>query len=279
MSQKEFKDRRSYEELRMHYEIEKRLADGLLRASKSERRFLYSSVYNELFLTVPSHPQLKMKSDISQNEHVNSQLTVLRRFICPEFTFMEIGAGDCKLAFAVSELVRRVYAIDVSASITENTKCPENFELILSDGCSIPILPNSIDLAYSYQLIEHLHPDDAFEQLRNIYAALKPGGTYICITPNRLSGPHDISQYFNVTPKGLHLKEYSYYELALIFKKVGFRNIYPCLSMKGFSFLFSTTLINSFETLFGQFPYRLRKFMGNNAPFRNLLGIMLLAKK
>jgi hypothetical protein len=31
--------------------------------------------------------------------------------------------------------------------------------------------------------MEHLHPEDAFEQLRNIIRALAPGGRYVCITP------------------------------------------------------------------------------------------------
>jgi predicted SAM-dependent methyltransferase len=37
----------------------------------------------------------------------------------------------------------------------------------------------SVDLAYSNQLMEHLHPDDASEQLANVYRALKPGGVTV----------------------------------------------------------------------------------------------------
>jgi predicted SAM-dependent methyltransferase len=50
--------------------------------------------------------------------------------------------------------------------------------------------------------MEHLHPDDAFEQLKQIYTALTPGGLYICTTPNRLTGPHDVSKYFDETAAG-----------------------------------------------------------------------------
>jgi len=60
---------------------------------------------------------------------------------------------------------------------------PANFTLIISDGCSIPAQRNSVDVAYSNQLMEHLHPDDALEQVHNVLDVLKPGGVYICITP------------------------------------------------------------------------------------------------
>jgi predicted SAM-dependent methyltransferase len=93
---------------------------------------------------------------------------------------------------------------------------------VLSDGVSVPVPPGSVNVAYSYQLMEHLHPEDAFEQLENIYAALAPGGLYICITPNRLSGPHDISYYFDNEATGFHLKEYTTWELSRLFKRAGF---------------------------------------------------------
>ena len=70
--------------------------------------------------------------------------------------------------------------------------------------------------------MEHLHPDDAVDQLKNIYNALVNGGKYICITPNRLTGPHDISKYFDNVATGFHLKEYTVTELSGLFREVGF---------------------------------------------------------
>ena len=105
--------------------------------------------------------------------------------------------------------MRQVYALDVSAEITSRVSLPSNFKLILSDGTSVPLPPESVDVAYSNQLMEHLHPDDALEQLQGIWRALRPGGVYICLTPNRVNGPHDISQYFDSVATGFHLKEYT----------------------------------------------------------------------
>lgn len=70
--------------------------------------------------------------------------------------------------------------------------------------------------------MEHLHPDDAQSQLRSVWDALAPGGVYICITPNRLYGPHDVSRYFDQVATGLHLREYSVTEVINMFKRSGF---------------------------------------------------------
>ena len=40
---------------------------------------------------------------------------LLSRFLQPNDVFMEIGPGDCQLAFAVAKPVKHVIAIDVSS--------------------------------------------------------------------------------------------------------------------------------------------------------------------
>ena len=82
----------------------------------------------------------------------------------------------------------------------------------------------TIDMAYSNQLVEHLHPDDIFDQTKNILNILKNKGRYVCITPNKLSGPHDISKYFDDVATGFHLKEYTTRELIRLQKKSDFQN-------------------------------------------------------
>jgi SAM-dependent methyltransferase len=178
---------RTQEQIREHYEIEKELANRLTNASRSERRHLYSTLYDELYSRVPLHPQLTRKISIKKSaERTAAQMQWLKYFISDDMTFLEIGPGDCSLSFEVAKFVKRVYAVDVSEKITLTKSYPKNFQLIISDGTSIPIPLGIINLAYSNQLMEHLHPDDALEQLRNIYCSLMPGGRYICITPNRL---------------------------------------------------------------------------------------------
>jgi len=220
------RERRSPEQLWEHYLLEKELAATLMAAPKTERARLYSWAYEELFRRIPHHPQLRIKaSPEEQSRRVAQQMSLLRPWLEPETIFLEIGAGDCALSFAVAEIVTHVYAVDVSATITSAARQPRNFELVLSDGTSIPTPEGQVTLAYSNQLMEHLHPEDALLQLTNIYRALAPGGIYICITPNRLNGPHDISRYFDDVATGFHLREYTSTELIAMFRRVGFRTV------------------------------------------------------
>ena len=140
------------------------LANRLRNASRQERRHLYASLYDEMYRRVPLHPQLTRKSSPEETQQaVASQMKFIKRFLSRDATFLEIGAGDCALSFEVARRVKRVYAVDVSDEITRHSTPMPNFQLILSDGSSVPLPPNCVDVAYSNQLMEHLHPDDAFD--------------------------------------------------------------------------------------------------------------------
>jgi len=225
---------RSEERVSSHYTVEKALAERLRNSTREQRRHLYSEVYDELFRMVPDHSQLLTIADpVKQDRKATRQALALSQFVTKQSIFLEVGPGDCALAMKMAERVAKVYAVDVSAEITKRAKLPANFELILSDGSSVPVPANSVDVAYSDQVMEHLHPDDALEQLGNIWRALKPGGIYICVTPNRLTGPHDISRYFTEDPTGFHLKEYSTTDLVNVLKSAGFRKVEVPVPAKG----------------------------------------------
>ena len=217
---------RSENAISHHYKVEKELAERLRHSTREERRHLYSEVYDELFRMVPDHSQLNTIADpLYQDAKASRQAQALSQFVTKQSIFLEVGPGDCALALKMAERTAKVYAVDVSAEITKRVKLPANFELILSDGSSIPVAPNSVDVAYSDQVMEHLHPDDALDQLGNIWKVLKPGGIYICVTPNRLTGPHDISRYFTDDPTGFHLKEHTTTDLVNMLKSAGFRKV------------------------------------------------------
>lgn len=272
-------DRRSPAMLRQHYEVERELADRLRLATREERRSLYGPVYDELFRRVPHHPQLTRKSSPELSRAgLPPQLRILRRYLRPETTLLEIGPGDCALSLALAERVRHVYGLDVSAEITRQTSLPANFDLILSDGTSVPLPPESVDVAYSNQLMEHLHPDDALEQLKGIWRVLRPGGVYICITPNRLSGPHDISQHFDSEATGFHLKEYTVGELSRLFRTVGFRTVRTLLGRRGFCLPAPVAPVLAGEAVLSRLPPGTRRAVGRTVG-RAFLGIRLVATK
>ena len=123
----------------------------------------------------------------------------------------------------------------------------------------MPVEPGSVDLAYSNQVMEHLHPEDALEQLANIHRALKPGGKYVCVTPNRLNGPHDISRYFEKTAVGLHLKEYTFAELSGLMRESGFRHVSACYMTEGHARVLPAGPVSALEQIVAVTPMRARR--------------------
>lgn len=219
-------DLRPPEQIREHYEVEKELARRLRAADREARKSLYQDVYEELYRRVPHHMKLTEKlTDANREERVERQLRWLRPALGPDSVFLEVGAGDCAVTLAAAEIARKSIAVEVSPTIAANAGTPSNFELLISDGTSIPVPAGSVNVIYSQQLMEHLHPEDAMDQLRNIFNALAPDGRYYCSTPNRLTGPHDISRYFDRSATCFHLKEYTVGELAGLFRRTGFRKV------------------------------------------------------
>lgn len=266
--------------MREHYEIEKELADQLRRASKQERRHLYSYLYDQLYRRVPLHPQLTRKASPAEKvQAIAGQMKFLGPFLNPDCIFMEVGPGDCALSFEVAGHVKQVYAVDVSDEISRSPTTPKNFQLTLSDGTSIPLAVGSVDVVYSNQLMEHLHPDDALDQLRNIHSALRSGGRYVCITPNRLTGPHDVSKHFDEVATGFHLKEYTITELSKLFREVGFSGVAVYIGARGIYRRFPALPLILCERMLQALPLALRKAIAHSAPFRMMLGVRLVGTK
>lgn len=139
--------------------------------------------------------------------------------------------------------------------------------------------PESIDISYCNDFLEHLHPDDVVEQLQNIHKALAPGGIFISITPNSLNGPHDISRYFDKVATGLHLKEYTTTELYFLLKSIGFSRVKTFIKIKENYFGFPLWLIILTEKLLLSLPYSVRIILSRKLPIRILLPNIIVGFK
>lgn len=271
---------RSAERLKYHFEVERKLARTLKEASKSERTGLYSIIYNKLFQLVPDHPQLTRIVATGEREaQISRQLQLLGPFLRGVDRFVEIGAGDCALSIEVARNGISCVAVDVSSELLEKADCPPNVRTALSGGTDLPVESSSIDLVYSNQLMEHLHEDDALEQLESIVDVLKPGGSYICITPSRLSGPHDISGFFTEIAEGLHLKEYSIADLSNILFDAGFSSVSCIVQVKGRVMLLPLAVGKFVEILLSGLPRHVGKKLARSRVFEAFLGVRLIGYK
>jgi ubiquinone/menaquinone biosynthesis C-methylase UbiE len=246
--------------------FETQLARKLRMSGLGERLQLYGAVYDEYVERFPESLPV-------DNEHVTHvtrfEKAFLSRFLTRFTVMAEVGPGRCHLAFAVAPLVRKIYGVDVASVTAIQAGRPVNFELKLTDGIRMPFDDASIDLVYSNQLMEHLHPDDAAAQLHEIYRVLRPGGCYICVTPSRINGPHDSSAYFDDLPcpvenglyvaTGLHLKEYTTSELQTLFSTVGFKRVQTWIGAHGHYFELPPAMMTAIETLVRLVPPRWRK--------------------
>ena len=273
-------ERRTPERLRAHYLVERALADRLRRARTfEERQAIFAGMYEELFAQVPDHPRLAAKgaSTSLRERDVAWNMAQLRPYLAPGCTFLEVGAGDCALSARVAATARQVYAVDISNQAQGTL--PGNVRVVLTDGRSIDVPPASVDLAFSDQLMEHLHPDDALEQLRNIHRALKPGGVYLCVTPNRMYGPSDISAFFDDEARGFHLKEYSLDEIRAAFFAAGFDRAHTYIGARGAFLRVPAWFVRGVEKLVTSMPSNLRRKVADHKVTRALLGLRVAGIK
>lgn len=264
-------DERRLERIRAHYLLERQLAARLRNAPKAQRARVYSQVYAELFASLPDHPQHAASTSGEQRQRDIAYMNVT---LGPQSTFLEIGCGDAAMSFAVAERVKQVVGLDVTDALIDFSSAPPNFAYLRTASTDIALADNSVDIAYSNQLMEHLHPDDAEDQLRDILRVLKPGGVYSCKTPNRITGPHDVSEYFGHAATGFHLCEYTYGSIRRLFLKAGFCDVRFFLNTHGMCLPFPYWLARLAEMAMATVP-RLRGMHY----MRNLMPLNVVATK
>jgi hypothetical protein len=194
--------------LRAHYQLEVGLAQRLMEAPRAQRLSGYGVVYDELFAGVPDHPQ-RTRLHNGDRSYLEAQLRALRPHLGEAQIFLEIGAGDCRLCFAVSRLVRRVVAVDVSDRLLDADQTPGNSRLRCPTARAFRSRPKASMSRTAISSWSTCIPTMRWSSSATSAEHSSLRAFYCCVTPNRISGPHDISVYFDSAARGLHLKEYS----------------------------------------------------------------------
>jgi SAM-dependent methyltransferase len=225
---------RTLEQVWRHYEVESDLARQLKTANREERKAIFEVMYDRLFSQVPDHPRLTRRDDANVTAAANREkMAWYGRFFRRDLTVAEFAPGDCEFCRISAPRVRKIYGIDISDQRKHDVEWPPNFELVVYDGYTLPqIESESLDVVFSDQFLEHLHPDDASAHLALAYSVLKKGGCYVIRTPHAQSGPWDVSQYFSDVAEGFHLKEWTFTTLSDELRRHGYSKVDAVWSKK-----------------------------------------------
>jgi SAM-dependent methyltransferase len=254
------KDNRTIQQLRNHFEVERELAGRLRNSNREERTNLLATLYDELFERVPDHPRLvRRETPDKSSAAVAARLKILEPHLDCELRFMEFAAGDCRLAYKVCSRVGNVIAVDISDQRSPSDIVPDNFSLIIYDGYNLDVPDAAMDVVFSYQFLEHLHPEDVDAHFENAARVLKEGGLYVFDTPHRFSGPHDISRHFGNELECFHFQEWTYREMSELLNRHGFSCNYFYAGGKVRKGSILNALWRLTERLVGMLPRRLSK--------------------
>ena len=272
-------DHRTADRLIAHYEIEVALVEKLRCSTRENCKSTYREVYSELLTKVWDHPRITRAHDARRTD-VRKRSRLFRRFIAADDRVVEIGAGDGALSRSICDRAHSVVAVDVDDALLGTSSGPPNFRYQLSDGVSLPLPDESMSLAISNQLLEHIHPDDTMAHLREVNRILAVGGRYLIITPNLVSGPHDVSRYFDRRARGTHLREFDAQTIRNCLRAAGFERLVFYAARGGYLFFpMPYWLARGFDLIFSLVPSSLHTPLVRNKLSSTLLGVIVMAYK
>ena len=202
-----------------HLALEKELTGELLRSTPETRWETFERCYARLYAELP------WLNAGSAERPLGDWPALLGP--APQRIY-EVGSGQGGLA---RELVGAGYTVEATEVTRERGGTREegpSLRWSQTDGVHLDRFATAApyDAVLSDQLVEHLHPDDLVEHFRGAHAVLRPGGRYVLRTPHAYLGPADVSLVFGLDrPVGMHLREYTYGELAAALRAAGFAGV------------------------------------------------------
>ena len=260
-----------------HFELEKKLAIELRNSTDAERKVLYQKLYNKLFT---AFPEIAHNLD-TVNDRIAWQLKLIKHLYDKKKIFLEVGAGDCLLSKNLAPHFKKIVAYEVASTIPFIEDKPDNLEIKIFNGIDMHEDRDAVDVIYSNQVLEHIHPDDVPQILASyLRSFLKEKGKIVIITPHRLTGPHDVSRYFSDEAEGFHLKEYTYKEMKAVLKAAGFNRIKGYVGYNKLGYVgININLLILAEKIYSVCPKLFRKKARSNSVIFNFFGLKIIAKK
>lgn len=210
-----------------HWELEKCLRKSLLESTSDSRWDVSERCYNRLYRELPWLNRLAHGAmNASRSILYGNWIDVIGP---PPMKVYEVGSGKGELIQYLASCGFACKASEITRERGEkwSTSHP-NLSWGTSDGVHFDRFePEGFyDVVISDQVIEHLHPDDLLDHFRGVLSILVNGGRYIFSTPHISIGPSDISAVFRRdTPMGMHLREYTYHQIAGLLRRAGFQHV------------------------------------------------------
>lgn len=121
----------------------------------------------------------------------------LKNHLTNESVVLDAGCGDGGMIAEFKSQLQSIIGIDINESLLKKNNAVD--KKIIGSLESIPLASNSIDLAVSEFVLEHLqNPLAVFKEISRV---LKPDGVFIFITPNVIN---PIMALSNILPFKLH---------------------------------------------------------------------------
>lgn len=133
------------------------------------------------------------------------------KILKPSDVLLDIACGDGFGSRYLSSYVSRAVGADINAEIIKENKAQNTVDTItydVEDACNFSYGDGSFDAAVGMEIIEHIPLDHVHDFVKEIRRVLKPGGVFICSTPQNSMGEIPVVPW--------HVKEYSVEE----FKKI-----------------------------------------------------------
>jgi SAM-dependent methyltransferase len=212
-----------------HWDLEKRLTIQLLESTPSNRWQVFERCYRILYAELDWLNRLSARIP-----SLDTQRRVYEDWISlvgsPPKKVYEVGSGKGDLIRCLAEHGFQCRGTEITRERGEKWVSPHiNLSWGISDGIHLDQFEpkDAYDVVISSSFVEHLHPDDLVDHFRGVLSILCPRGRYIFATPHVAYGPSDISRVFKCdSPKGMHLREYTYEEIERSLRTAGFARVH-----------------------------------------------------
>jgi SAM-dependent methyltransferase len=136
----------------------------------------------------PGYFETRFADDPNRNKVWQHICRYLSRWIGPDDDVLELGAGRCDFANAVT--ARTVVAMDIDAVVVESAA--PGVQAVVGDCTDLSqFADGSFDAVFASNLLEHLERPVTLRLLAESHRVLRPGGRLLLVQPNFRLNPNE----------------------------------------------------------------------------------------